>query len=290
MPFSNNKRIDDFRARIGFDRLAPVAKRVLALAWPETVTLPSLSGQAWKQTSVRFSSRSTFADSQKTWELHFGADPTNCRMLKIQVFAYSSPKRAREGFLRLASSTTMSVIPYDRSKHLLGELAIEGHFPEQPSVIWIRQNVVVDIQEHTVNSSAPPAPVFELAAQLDALMSKHEVDADSAPIPKPEVTVSTDQVKVGEKIIIRLKSELPASPQPGLALEVMERGSGFASTEAERKAYQQLGPLVSAAQEDSRTYAVKAFGPGTTAVDVVVIDPTTLLCSRKRFPIVITPK
>ena len=290
MRFSDKERIDDFRARIGFERLAPVAKRVLALVWPDPVTLLSRSGLAWQLTSVRFYSYSTFADSEKTWELQFGADPADYRRLEVEVYAYSSPRRAREGFLRLASNTTMREIPYDRSKLLLGELAIEGQCPERPSVIWIRKNVVVVIRDESVNSSASPAPVFELAAQLDALMAKHEVDADSALIPKLEVTVSADQVKVGEKIIIRLKSELAASPQPGLALDVIERGSGFASTDAERKAYQQLGPLVSAAQEDSRTYAVKALGPGTTAVDVVVIDPTTLLCSSKQFPIVIRPK
>jgi hypothetical protein len=259
----DKNRIEDFKNRVGFSRLAGAhGLDGVVASWEE---LPKgLIGIKGKRTD---SGQAILLGSGLTkikfiWQRgdeHFS----------VWVFVSGTgPARAQEKLLSLASENMMVKIPYDAGPPGLGDLSIQSLSPPAQVMMWVYRNVCVYVSNERSGREIEP-----MARAIQHFMEAHRVSRLGDHLPKVDrVDVSAEQIHVGD--------ELKLSIILGKTTPLESVRTHFNEVGEHRLEVLSIQPLTA-------TYRAKE--PGQARIDIPVVDRKTLLSPPLSVTIDILP-
>ncbi|WAS94861.1 hypothetical protein [Nannocystis punicea] len=190
--------------------------------------------------------------------------------LTIEVFVSSEgPLAARRRLVKLATSSTMAIVPYVRGPADLGDVSTIFTIPPKSArLIWAYKNVCVTIKAH----EAPGIDVTKIAGALQEHLASHVVPRIDEVVPRIEhVELSAKKVQVHEPLTIRIRMRKEDLARD-LLVDITD--SNFALRFGGN-----LGLVTT----------VSADTPGPRKLTILVTDKSTLLSAWATVTLEVTP-
>lgn len=253
-------KVERFKQRIDFEgalRDENTAEAVRAI-WPNPMSAPGL-GAGWSV--VGDTTWRTDGGAAREWVLRRSEEAVS-----ILIFvADGGVQPARQVFLLRATESNMVDVPYVKGPAGLGTLAVHLPFKQASSLIWVYRNTAFH-----VGADDTSLDILPMAKWLQATAESGLVSATAAQFRAPgPLNVSTRRAAVGQPIEISVAA--PPAAQANCRMEL----------EFDRQAVEVVSQRGLAAQ-------VRGMTPGRTALEVYVIEHSTLLSVRSRIDLEFT--
>jgi hypothetical protein len=255
-------KVERFKRRIDFDKVlkAESADKLVRAIWPDALSAPAL-GPGWSVADNTIGR--TRGGSAREWVLRRGDETVS-----ILIFvSEGGVQPARQFFLLRASNNMMMEVPYLKGPAGLGTLAVHLSHKQAPSFIWVYRNTTfqVDAQDTSLD-------ILPIARWLQATAESGLVAPPTAQLSLPGPTsVSARRVPVGQPIEIGLT--IPTAGQSNYQMKL----------EFDRQMLEVVSQRGLAAQ-------VRGIKPGSTALDLWLIERSTLLSAPSRIDLEFTPQ
>jgi hypothetical protein len=253
----HSQMVERFKDRIGFDATmrTEAPGRSVLIAWPDMLTAPGVVAQGWSVAAD--TTLKAPGGAKRAWVLRRGKEA-------VSVNGYvsaSGAEAARQFFLAQAGNTMMSEVPYERGPPGIGTLCVSLIRPGSSSLLWVFHNVFT-----LVSVTDSPVDAVAIAKWLQAQYEANLIPSGDARFRSlPSVEVSSETLSVGQALDVTVKMN-----------PTVHEDRYLMRTNADER-------TVSESRFPGPRAQLKALLPGHTAVEVYLIDRTTLLSSTTRF-------
>lgn len=177
--------------------------------------------------------------------------------------------RAREHFVELGTTHSMLDDPYSRTKTQIGDLSLSIGGVPPTSIAWLYYNTCVQVDDFGTG-----ADLERIAGVIQAFMEPFLVADFTPQIPAVKAVASTARVTEGDVVTIDIQLGARTGPL-SFAPSVREQYPTL------------LEPTTSDA--DGLKHAFRAVTPGSTRLEVLVVDASNLLSPTVSLPLEVIP-
>jgi hypothetical protein len=253
-PF-HDKKVHDFTSRIGLTALPGLdATDGVKADWRHlsAALTPEVKGMRLEREQVG-AIEPGLAECDFTWRRRE-------RRVSVAIFVSGVGSRgARDKLVQLATETTTIDVPLVLGPAGLGDLAVQYMDPPYENVIWVFQNVCIEIDNDETG-----VEILPIARRIQSVMKAHVVPDIARYVPKVlGVDISPQSVRVGEPLTLTVRL-----------------AEGFKRDELDIEIHQIRGPSLEWNTHDAFTVTVTAEEPGRVEFQILVVDPKTLLSPK----------
>jgi hypothetical protein len=254
-PVMSDEKLETFKRRVDFDSVPGLdAKDGVNADWHR---LPGVLAAELKD--LRLFLHDTFPVkaglAMANWDWKRGE-----RQASVSVYVFGDgPLGARDQFLQLATNTSRVESAFVRGPEDLGELSAEYMSRSSEDLIWVFRNVCVRISNHSTGVAILP-----IARRVQAFMKGHLVQNLAAHVPKvAHIDLSPNPARLGDTVILKVRMANQASG--GQYLTDFNQGTS---------------DLLQVIKEDGLVATFEAHESGRAQIEVLIVDPKTLLSPK----------
>jgi hypothetical protein len=190
------------------------------------------------------------------------------KQMSVQLFVCGSNAGARERLVEVATDTTTVENQMVPALERVGELATEHLSHSGDGLLWINRNVCI----HAHNSGTGPS-VIAVARRIQSFLAAHTVPNIAAYIPKVAgIDLSPSTIRSGDTFEVRLRFAEQVDPDK-LTIDVRPG------------TWPPLEPL----DQEGSVFTVKAWKAGRAELEVIALDPVSLLSAKAAVVIDVLP-
>jgi len=190
------------------------------------------------------------------------------KQISVEVFVCGDIAGARERLLEIATDTTTVESPLVPALETVGELAIEHKDRAGDDLDWIYRNICVSVSDQQSGLKLIP-----VARRIQSFLAAHTVPNLAAYVPKvARIDLSPGLIRSGDTFEVRLRFAEEVDPDK-LTIDVRP-GS-----------WPPLEPL----DQNGSVFTVKALKPGRAELEIIALDPISLLSAKAAVVIDVLP-
>ncbi len=262
--YDPDAKVTDFKALVGIDALGGLDATDGVLAdWRLLTSVLSEDLQGFRllqHDALPFESGVGLA----TWDWQRRADS-----ITVEIYVLGTgPAGARARLIENAMNTTTEKHHMALALEKVGELAVEFESHDGGDILWVFRNVCVSLNNHRRGPKVMP-----LARRIQSFLAAHLVPDIASRVPRiASIEVSKSPVRVGDTFEVQVhvpKDVLAHNP----------------TIDVRPASWPMLDPI------DYRKSSVvfRATDPGPAKLEVIVLDPVTLLSSKAGVVIDVLP-
>ncbi len=190
------------------------------------------------------------------------------RKLSVELFVCGDAGGARKRLVEVATDTTTVESQMVPAREKVGELATEYKAHSGDDLLWVYRNVCVYIRNEANGPKVLPA-----ARRIQSFLAGHTVPDLASHIPKVAgIALSPTVIRSGDTFEVRLR--FPEHVDPARLTIDVRPGS-----------WPPLEPI----DQDGSTFTVKALKAGRAELEIIALNPISLLSAKAGVVIDILP-